>query len=95
MFFAAVPGLVVHMEDGKRETNILLPRSRYQQVCKALAQSNDNVLSLAASFSPAADAHLPFFSSYRFYCNYHQCITLYFDSDWSQFCCIQWCLEEF
>ena len=58
MFFAAVPGLVVHMEDGKRETKILLPRSRYQQVCKALAQSNDNVLSLAASFSPAADAHL-------------------------------------
>jgi len=52
----AVPGLVVHMEE--RETNILLPRSRYQQVCKALAQSNDHVISLAASFSPAADAHL-------------------------------------
>jgi len=28
------------------------------QVCKALAQSNDHVLSLAASFSPIADAHL-------------------------------------
>ena len=52
----AVTGLVVHMED--RETNILMPKSRYQQVCKALAQSNDHVISLAASFSPQADAHL-------------------------------------
>ena len=52
----SVAGLVVHMEE--RETNILLPRSRYQQVCKALAQSNDHVISLAASFSPNADAHL-------------------------------------
>lgn len=52
----AVAGLVVHMEE--KETNILLPKSRYQQVCKALAQSNDHVISLAASFSPQADAHL-------------------------------------
>lgn len=52
----AVSGLVVHMEE--KETNILLPKSRYQQVCKALAQSNDHVISLAASFSPQADAHL-------------------------------------
>lgn len=52
----AVPGLVVHMAE--RETNILMPKSRYQHVCKALAQSNDHVISLAASFSPLADAHL-------------------------------------
>ena len=52
----SVPGMVVHMEE--MQTNILLPRLRYQQLCKALAQSNDHVVSLAASFSPAADAHL-------------------------------------
>lgn len=52
----AVAGLVVHMEE--KETNILLPKSRYQQVCKALAQANEHVISFAASFSPQADAHL-------------------------------------
>lgn len=52
----AVTGLVVHMEE--HETNVLLPKNRYHQVCKALAQSNDHVISLAASFSPQADAHL-------------------------------------
>ena len=52
----AVAGLVVHMQE--KETNVLMPKSRYQSVCKALAQSNDHVISLAASFSPMADAHL-------------------------------------
>ncbi|XP_075229394.1 smad anchor for receptor activation isoform X2 [Lycorma delicatula] len=51
-----VRGLVVHMED--RQTTILLPRNRYDQVIRALNNSNDSVLAFGANLSLAADSHL-------------------------------------
>ncbi|KAF2359595.1 Smad anchor for receptor activation Smad-binding domain [Trinorchestia longiramus] len=51
-----IQGLVVHMEDKK--TTLLIPRNRYAQISKALSNSNDHVLALAANFSPEADSHL-------------------------------------
>ncbi|XP_039286923.1 uncharacterized protein LOC111051534 isoform X2 [Nilaparvata lugens] len=51
-----VRGLVVHMED--RQTTILIPRNRYDQVVRALNNSNDSVLPFGANFSLAADSHL-------------------------------------
>uniref|UniRef100_A0A6A7G1P4 Zinc finger FYVE domain-containing protein 16-like n=1 Tax=Hirondellea gigas TaxID=1518452 RepID=A0A6A7G1P4_9CRUS len=51
-----IQGLVVHMEDKK--TTLYIPRNRYAQVTKALGNSNDHVLALAANFSPQADSHL-------------------------------------
>lgn len=53
---AAVRGLRIHMED--RTTHVLLPRNRYDQVQKALANSSDHILALAGNFSLAADGHL-------------------------------------
>ncbi|XP_066996678.2 zinc finger FYVE domain-containing protein 16 [Anabrus simplex] len=52
----SVRGLVIHMED--RHTSILLPKNRYDQVARALNNSNDHVLALAANFSMSADSHL-------------------------------------
>nr|CAD7454289.1 unnamed protein product [Timema tahoe] len=52
----SVRGLTVHMED--RQTSILLPKNRYDQVMRALNNSNDHVLALAANFSQSADSHL-------------------------------------
>ncbi|KAJ9579079.1 hypothetical protein L9F63_024810, partial [Diploptera punctata] len=52
----SVRGLVIHMED--KQTSILLPKNRYDQVTRALNNSNDHVLALAANFSPHADSHL-------------------------------------
>ncbi|XP_018018336.1 zinc finger FYVE domain-containing protein 16 [Hyalella azteca] len=51
-----IQGLVVHMEDKK--TTLHIPRNRYPQISKALSNSNDHVLALAANFSPDADSHL-------------------------------------
>ncbi|KAK6639918.1 hypothetical protein RUM43_008195 [Polyplax serrata] len=51
-----VRGLRIHME--ANQTTILIPRNRYDQVVRALNNSNDPVLALAGSFSPEADAHL-------------------------------------
>ncbi|KAK3913879.1 Zinc finger FYVE domain-containing protein 9 [Frankliniella fusca] len=51
-----VRGLVIHMED--KQTTILLPRNRYDQVMRALNNSNDHVLAFGANFSQAADSHL-------------------------------------
>lgn len=51
-----VRGLVIHMED--KQTTILLPRNRYDQVIRALNNSNDHVLAFGANFSQAADSHL-------------------------------------
>jgi len=49
-------GLVIHMED--RETSILFPRNRYDQVLRALNNSNDSVLAFGANLSLVADSHL-------------------------------------
>lgn len=53
---AAVRGLRIHMEE--RTTHVLVPRNRYDQVQKALANSSDHILALAGNFSAAADGHL-------------------------------------
>lgn len=52
----AIEGFVIHMEDKK--TSLLFPKNRYEQVAKALSNSNDHVLALGANFSPQADSHL-------------------------------------
>ncbi|KAG7172243.1 Zinc finger FYVE domain-containing protein 9-like [Homarus americanus] len=51
-----IEGFVIHMEDKK--TSLLFPKNRYEQVTKALSNSNDHVLALGANFSPQADSHL-------------------------------------
>ncbi|XP_066987800.1 zinc finger FYVE domain-containing protein 16 isoform X6 [Macrobrachium rosenbergii] len=51
-----IEGFVIHMEDKK--TSLLFPKNRYEQVTKALNNSNDHVLALGANFSPQADSHL-------------------------------------
>lgn len=51
-----VRGLMIHMED--RQTTILLPRNRYDQVIRALNNSNESVLAFGANLSLAADSHL-------------------------------------
>lgn len=53
---AAVRGLRIHMEG--RTTLVHLPRNRYEQVQRALANSSDHILALAGNFSPSADGHL-------------------------------------
>ncbi|XP_046664682.1 zinc finger FYVE domain-containing protein 16-like isoform X2 [Homalodisca vitripennis] len=52
----SVRGLVIHMED--RQTTINIPRNRYDQVVRALNNSNDSVLAFGANLSLAADSHL-------------------------------------
>ncbi|KAK4319824.1 hypothetical protein Pmani_009271 [Petrolisthes manimaculis] len=52
----SIEGFVIHMED--KRTSLLFPRNRYDQVTKALSNSNDHVLALGANFSPLADSHL-------------------------------------
>ncbi|XP_069694547.1 zinc finger FYVE domain-containing protein 16 isoform X2 [Periplaneta americana] len=59
----SVRGLVIHMED--RQTSILLPKNRYDQVTRALNNSNDHVLALASNFSFLADSHLVCIQSNR------------------------------
>lgn len=51
-----VRGLLIHMED--KQTMILLPRNRYDQVMRALNNSNDHFLAFGANFSQVADSHL-------------------------------------
>lgn len=53
---ATVRGLLIHMED--RQTTILFPRNRYDQVVRALNNSNDSVLAFGANLSLVADSHL-------------------------------------
>ncbi|XP_014235930.1 zinc finger FYVE domain-containing protein 9 isoform X2 [Trichogramma pretiosum] len=51
-----VQGLTIHVQG--RTTNVRFPKNRYNQVLKALNNSNDHVLSFAANFSIQADSHL-------------------------------------
>ncbi|KAK9500747.1 hypothetical protein O3M35_001948 [Rhynocoris fuscipes] len=53
---ATVRGLLIHMED--RQTTILFPRNRYDQVVRALNNSNESVLAFGANLSLKADSHL-------------------------------------
>ena len=51
-----VQGLTIHMQD--RTTSVRFPKNCYNQVIKALNNSNDHVLAFAANFSIQADSHL-------------------------------------
>ncbi|XP_024214471.1 zinc finger FYVE domain-containing protein 9 isoform X2 [Halyomorpha halys] len=51
-----VRGLLIHMED--RQTTILFPRNRYDQVIRAINNSNESVLAFGANLSLIADSHL-------------------------------------
>lgn len=51
-----IRGMYIHMED--RRTNVLIPRNRYDQIMKALGNSSDHIIALAANFSKTADGHL-------------------------------------
>ncbi|CAG0881784.1 unnamed protein product [Cyprideis torosa] len=53
---ATVPGAKIQMED--RITSLLLPRSSYNQVMKAVSSSDEHALAFAATFSREADSHL-------------------------------------
>lgn len=51
-----IRGMFIHMED--RCTNVLIPKNRYDQIMKALNNSSDHIIALAANFSKSADGHL-------------------------------------
>ncbi|KAL1117387.1 hypothetical protein AAG570_004713 [Ranatra chinensis] len=66
---ATVRGLLIHMED--RQTTILFPRNRYDQVVRALNNSNDSVLAFGANLSLTADSHLVCIQSMQDENTYH------------------------
>ncbi|KAF6202299.1 hypothetical protein GE061_004697 [Apolygus lucorum] len=66
---ATVRGLLIHMED--RQTTILFPRNRYDQVIRALNTSNDSVLAFGANLSLTADSHLVCIQGTRDENSYH------------------------
>uniref|UniRef100_A0A336M7I6 CSON013165 protein n=1 Tax=Culicoides sonorensis TaxID=179676 RepID=A0A336M7I6_CULSO len=51
-----IRGMYIHMED--RKTSVLIPRNRYDQIMKAINNSSDHILAMAANFSKKADGHL-------------------------------------
>ncbi|XP_030647724.1 zinc finger FYVE domain-containing protein 9 [Chanos chanos] len=51
-----VPGLMVDME--ARSTCVKIPKSRHNELMKALKRSNEKVLALGACFNERADSHL-------------------------------------
>lgn len=48
--------MYIHMED--RQTIVLIPRNRYDDVIKAINNSSDHILAFGGNFSKAADGHL-------------------------------------
>ncbi|EDW72391.2 uncharacterized protein Dwil_GK20901 [Drosophila willistoni] len=52
----AIRGLFIHMED--RQTTVLIPRHRQQDVIKAINNASDHILAFAGNFSKVADGHL-------------------------------------
>ncbi|XP_052257346.1 uncharacterized protein LOC127862314 isoform X2 [Dreissena polymorpha] len=51
-----IRGLTIHMED--KVTKINFPRNRYDELMKVVTNSNEHVMSIAATFSSEADSHL-------------------------------------
>lgn len=51
-----IRGMRIHMED--RTTSVLIPRNRYDQLMKAMQNSSEHILAVAANFSRQADGHL-------------------------------------
>ncbi|XP_017865547.1 PREDICTED: zinc finger FYVE domain-containing protein 9 isoform X5 [Drosophila arizonae] len=52
----AIRGLYIHMED--RQTTVIIPRYRQNDVIKAINNSTDHILAFAGNFSKVADGHL-------------------------------------
>lgn len=51
-----IRGMTIHMED--RKICISIPRNRYDQVVKAIANSSEHILAMGGVFSKKADGHL-------------------------------------
>ncbi|XP_060533607.1 zinc finger FYVE domain-containing protein 9 [Cylas formicarius] len=51
-----IRGLIIHMED--KNTRVIIPKNRYDQVMKSLSTAEDHILAFAGNFSPDADSHL-------------------------------------
>ncbi|XP_044248895.1 zinc finger FYVE domain-containing protein 9 [Drosophila takahashii] len=52
----AIRGLYIHMED--RQTTVIIPKYRQQDVIKAINNASDHILAFAGNFSKVADGHL-------------------------------------
>ncbi|XP_034475931.1 zinc finger FYVE domain-containing protein 9 [Drosophila innubila] len=52
----AIRGLYIHMED--RQTTVIIPRYRQNDVIKAINNATDHILAFAGNFSKVADGHL-------------------------------------
>ncbi|KAH8246560.1 hypothetical protein KR038_009760 [Drosophila bunnanda] len=52
----AIRGLYIHMED--RQTTVIIPKYRQQDVIKAINDASDHILAFAGNFSKVADGHL-------------------------------------
>ena len=51
-----IRGLVIHMEE--KLTTVIIPKSSFPHIQRALTNSNDPVLALGGNFSVEADSHL-------------------------------------
>ncbi|EDW02149.1 uncharacterized protein LOC6559938 [Drosophila grimshawi] len=52
----AIRGLYIHMEE--RQTTVIIPRYRQNDVIKAINNATDHILAFAGNFSKVADGHL-------------------------------------
>ncbi|KNC31156.1 hypothetical protein FF38_13972 [Lucilia cuprina] len=51
-----IRGMYIHMED--RQTTVVIPRNRLDDVIKAINNSSDHILAFGGNFSKTADGHL-------------------------------------
>ncbi|EDV55457.1 zinc finger FYVE domain-containing protein 9 [Drosophila erecta] len=51
-----IRGLYIHMED--RQTTVIIPKYRQEEVIKAINNASDHILAFAGNFSKVADGHL-------------------------------------
>ncbi|XP_065369430.1 zinc finger FYVE domain-containing protein 9 [Calliphora vicina] len=51
-----IRGMYIHMED--RQTTVVIPRNRLEDVIKAINNSSDHILAFGGNFSKSADGHL-------------------------------------
>ncbi|KAF7283627.1 smad anchor for receptor activation isoform X2 [Rhynchophorus ferrugineus] len=51
-----IKGLIIHMEE--KNTTLIIPKNRYDQVIKSINNSSEHILAFAGNFSPEADSHL-------------------------------------
>lgn len=48
--------MCIHMEE--RVTTVMIPKNRYEDVCKVILDASDHILAFAGTFSKNADGHL-------------------------------------